>query len=144
MQFIQLGHLIKLVQPCVHPATHDANLVLLLGVNRLVAADEVQEGLRSDVGASPEPAVVRDARLAHSLLNGGHGVVEVDLASLVVKKFFLKVLMVYAGNFLNFLRRVFKKQSPFILPTLAWASHWILKLVKKWLATATSASFGQG
>ena len=28
--------------------------------------------------------------------------------------------------------------------TFAWASHWILKLVRKWFATATSASFGHG
>ena len=95
----QFSHLVKLVQSCVHPSTQHSDLFLLLCIDRLVTPDEVQEGFWCDVGAPTEPAVVRDARLANSLLNRGHGVVEVDLASLGVKKFFLKVLIVYAGNF---------------------------------------------
>ena len=75
-------HLVKLVQPCIHPSAQHANLLLLLGINRLVAADEVEEGLWRDMGAPPEPAVVRDAGLADALLYRRHRVVEVSLSKL--------------------------------------------------------------
>ena len=75
-------HLVELVQPRIHPSAQHANLFLLLGIHRLVAADEVEEGLWRDMGAPPEPAVVRDTGLADALLYGRHRVVEVSLSKL--------------------------------------------------------------
>ena len=75
-----LCHLIKLVQSCVHPTAQHANLVLLLCIDCLVTADEVEEGLGGDMGAPPEPAVVCCAGFADPLLYGRHGVVEMNLA----------------------------------------------------------------
>ena len=78
----QFSHLVKLVQSCVHPSTQHSDLFLLLCIDRLVAPDEVQEGFWCDMGAPPEPAVVRDARLAHALLDRRHRVVEVNLCNI--------------------------------------------------------------
>ena len=137
----QFSHLVKLVQSCVHPSTQHSDLFLLLCIDRLVAPDEVQEGFWCDVGAPTEPAVVRDARLAHALLDRRHRVVEVNLCNMdgtmVVKDTFTANICDVGANMQS--NKIFLFQL-----TFAEASHWILKLVRKWLATATSASFGHG
>ena len=128
----QFSHLVKLVQSCIHPSTQHSDLFLLLCIDRLVTPDEVQEGFWCDVSTPAEPAVVRDARLAHALLDRRHRVVEVNLKDTLT------------ANICDVGTNIHSNKIFLFQLTFAEASHWILKLVRKWFATATSASFGHG
>ena len=74
-----LGGLLQLLQARVHACAEAANLLLLPGVDLLVAVNEGEEGLGRDMGGAAEAGEVVLTGDGDAVLDGGHGLEEVLL-----------------------------------------------------------------